>query len=104
MLAGTAGAALGAPAAGTSAAGGSGSIAQADEAEVIKIDDEEEELQPKTSMDALLAQQLASELERGSYAQVLARRQTAVWTVNSPHGCARTQQDMWWVAPARRTC
>lgn len=38
----------------------------------IKDDDEEEEgtqLRPDTSMDALLAQQLASELERGSYAQ-----------------------------------
>ena len=64
--------AMSSTAAGSSTAVEAGSIAQADEAEVIKIDDEEEELQPKTSMDAMLAQQLASELERGSYAQVLA--------------------------------
>ena len=73
LLSGAAGtSAVSKSAAGASIAGASGSIALVDEAGVIKIDDEEEvQLQPDTSMDALLAQQLASELEQGSYAQVL---------------------------------
>ena len=65
----------GTPAISSTAAGNSTAV----EAGSMPQTDEAEELQPKTSMDAMLAQQLASELERGSYAQVLA------WSGIWPH-------------------